>query len=931
MVLSLDSSTLLSYYQTKSGLPLSTSSGSGTTSGSTTTKYAPTPPWDPLATAPKESALVQSVMSGRPFINEGSAQLDLPGASDDYRKLFTLYQGLNSLYGLADQAQAKGVTNYQIAQYSKVFAQGLSQVTSYVNNLQLSQLRVTQGAVGASTTSAGVPNQPTTYVTKVIHSGTSSDAVDAFQGNVQFDITVKKGQSTVDVPIDLSQMGSQTRSMGNVVAFINDQLSAAGVFTRFATKRIPGEPRVIGTGISKVTLPALADDWALQINSSAVEQVSFSAPTTNTAVYVTQTAGTPPSTAALPVGSSDAQKAAAAKGDLESQLLKFQTDGTPPPQPAGEANYVDGRLYSKTLDSAIGATHAMTTAPDGSVYVLADVTDQTSDGQTIKGAQDVALQKYDPAGNLVYSRNLGAGVSATGLALSVSSTGQVAIGGSVTGSLNSGETIASSTTSDSFVSLYDANGQEVWTQRRGSSSADQVSALGFGADGTVYVAGQSTANMPGAGGALGGTDGYLEAITTTSKGQPSVKFTSQFGTSGNDAPAGLVVNGSNVVVAGVEQGHAVLRDFDVSGAAPAQTATRDLGDLQGGNIAGVALNASGQVVIAGSTRNGALSAGTVTNAASGGQDAFAATLDASLAPASGDAIAYYGGSGDDKATAMTVSGNQVWLTGTAVTDLPNLTPVGKRDGFLVNLNVATGATDYARRFAAKDGLDAPTAVAVAPGGASILDQIGLPQGAINQKQSVNLIDNTSLRPGDIFYIKTQEGGAERKVSIDAGETLDTLKLKIQRASGFQVNVTTTTVNGERSLMIQPQTAHNTIELVAGPAGHDALDSLGIKAGVVRQTTTNSSGQVVSADGNGTVYGLQLDNDLNLNSADAIKHAAAQLAGAMSTLVGAYRDLKAAATPQPKTTTNKASGPVPTYISNEIANYQAALNRLTGGG
>src|SRR5262249_30103257 len=159
----------------------------------------------------------------------------------------------------------------------------------------------------------------------------------------------------------------------------------------------------------------------------------------------------------------------------------------------------------------------------------------------------------------------------------------------------------------------------------------------------------------------------------------------------------------------------------------------------------------------------------------------------------------------------------------------------------------------------KDGLDAPTGVAVAAGGASILDQLGLPQGVINTAQSVRLIDNSSLRPGDSFFVKTSEGGAERKVTIDAADTLDTLALKIQRAAGYQVAVTTMQVQGRREISIKPQTSHSTIELVAGPAGHDALDGLGIKAGVVRQTTISSSGKVVSADGKGQVYGLTLDN------------------------------------------------------------------------
>lgn len=945
MVVSFDPNILISYYQSKvaqvaaNASPTVLSGGTGTGTASTrasgATQYAPTPPWDVSSSAPRESALVQNALAGMPFINQNTAQLDMPGASSDYQSLFALYQGLNTLYGLADQASSPAVSSYQLTQYQKAFQSGMTQVNSYVNSLNLDNIRITQGSVGTTTTTAGVPNQPTTYVTKALHTGTSTDAVDAFQGAVQFNITVQRGKATpVNVPIDLSQMGTQTRSMANVVSYINSQLSSAGVFTRVATDRIPAAPHVIKVGNSSVTLPATQDSWALQFNTSVAETVTFSAPTTNDAVYVTQTAGTPPDPTANPSASylTPAQvktATAAAAGDQSTQLVKFQTDGTTPPSDGGSYS-TDGRLFANTLQSSVASAQATATGPDGSVYVLANI-DGKTDGQAIKGTQDVALQKFDSAGNLIYSRDLGAGVSASGMALAVSSSGQVAIAGSVTGSLTAGETMASPSTSDSFVSLYDANGNEVWTQRRGATAADQANAVAFGNDGTVYVAGQTASAMPGnTGGSQGGADAYLMGIGTSTKGAPVVKFTNQYGTSGADSASSLVVNGTNIYVAGIEGGDAVVRSFDASGTgAPIQTAQQDLGNLKGGNIAGIGVNTEGQVVVGGSTFNSALSGGTVTSTGGGGEDAFAATLSTSLTPAS---IAYYGGSGNDKVTGMAVSGDNVWLTGAAGTgDLPGLPAVGKKDGFLVNLDPNSGTVSFARRFTSNDGQDVPTSVAVASGGASILDQLGLPQGVMNAAQSTRLVDNSSVVAGDSFYVKTSQGGNEIKVTIDASDTLDTLATKIQRASGFQVNVTKSTGGGSRHLNIAPFSDTSTVELVEGPAGHDALTALGLTPGVVRNTTVNSTGQVVSSDGKGTVYGLNLDNSLNLNSKAAIATAASTLQTAISKIVNAYNDMKVAAMPKSKTPpTTNPSGAVPTYLTDQISNYQAALSRLTGG-
>ncbi|HZZ34646.1 MAG TPA: hypothetical protein VFE03_02895, partial [Caulobacteraceae bacterium] len=358
-----------------------------------------------------------------------------------------------------------------------------------------------------------------------------------------------------------------------------------------------------------------------------------------------------------------------------------------------------------------------------------------------------------------------------------------------------------------------------------------------------------------------------------------------------------------------------------------QTASRNLGSLGGGTLAGIGLD-GGRVVLAGSARGAALSAGTVTATSGGGLDAFAASLSVDLSAGAGDSIAYYGGSGDDKATAMAVSGGKVWLAGEAGTDLPGLAAVGKEDGFLVSLDVAGGSVDFARRFTSNDGYAAPTAIAVAPAGASILDQLGLPQGSAMPEESDELTANSSVRAGDEFYVRTREGGLLKAVTIEAHDTLETLATKIQRASGFSVTTSILTVGGERQLQIKPLNTRATVELVAGRPGRDALGSLGLPAGVVRNTAI-VKGKTVSADGGGTVYGLKIANDLNLNSADAIKEAMSELSAAMSTIRTAYRDLRTAAMPQ--TPASQAiTGTVPAYLKAQIANYQAALDRLTAG-
>jgi hypothetical protein len=601
----------------------------------------------------------------------------------------------------------------------------------------------------------------------------------------------------------------------------------------------------------------------------------------------------------------------------------------------GQPNWVDGRVYADNLDPDVKTVRATQVAADGSIYMIADVTGQVN-GQNIQGSQDVALMKYDSAGKLIYTRTLGASDQATGLGLAVSATGQVAVTGSLTGALNgstdgainSGATGSFASSSDSFVTLDDASGNETWTERRGARLNDDASQATFGADGTLYVAGRAQGQMPAAGAPQGGYDTYVEAFKTDATGKPSVAFTQTFGTSGDDRPRGMVVDGNNLITATVESGHGVLRTFDISSGTPVQTATRDLGDLQGGDIAGLALNGSGQIVVAGTTSNGALAAGSVTRAASGGSDAFAAQLSEDLSNQPTDAIAYYGGTGNDRATSVAISNGQVFVAGVAGTDLPGQPPVGKQDGFLANLDIASGAISWSRRFTGKDGIDSPLSISAAPAGASVLDQLGLPTGALQLSDSQQLTAQSSLRAGSQFTVTA--GGVPRTVTIDAAETYDTLAQKINRASGFEATATVTHgLDGTMSLKIVPTYNNVIVEIGSGPPGLDALPTLGLPAGDINLTTF-TNGVTAPADGGPKIYGLGLASSLNLSNAAQISHTLSQMNQAMGVLRTAFQDLVKAAAPKTAQNVGKTGGTVPTYLTDQLANLQAGLARLTGG-
>jgi hypothetical protein len=452
--------------------------------------------------------------------------------------------------------------------------------------------------------------------------------------------------------------------------------------------------------------------------------------------------------------------------------------------------------------------------------------------------------------------------------------------------------------------------------------------VAFDASGNVYVTGQSqtTTGLQAAGAP---SNSFLQVFSPA--GQQIAN--TQIASGGANTSSGVAVDGNDVYVAGVQNGDAVVTEYDITNpGSPALVASRDLGSLNGGNVVGVGVQ-NGTVYVAGTAAGGSLSnAGAVTNAASGsGLNAFAATLSTGLAPSGSDAVAYYGGSGSTVASAMTVEGGQVWLTGSVTGSLPGEAAIGTHDGFVAALDVGTGAVGYAQRFTGQDGQVAPTSIAVAGNGESVLDQLGLPQGEVDAPVSDLVASTTPVKAGDSFKIAVG-AGSPITITVSATDTMASLAAKINEATGFQVKATATpAAGGTTTLQIAPASQSTKVTLSDGPSSSDALTELGLKAGVVASTAIKNGATVLKSSGT-PIYGLGLPASLDLSSAADIQTARVQLAGAIGVVEDAYQNLKTAATPAAVLALQKAqsSGSTPKYISNEIANYQTALTRLTAG-
>lgn len=994
-MITFDSSLISSYYNAKIGLgsvSAAGTSGSAVSTGSTKTNSptgmasAPSAPWSGGSGMPDEDNLVSNVLKGHRFINSRAVTSNVIGASPDYTKLFTLYQGLSALQGLAEKAQETNISANVLANVKRRFSAGMEEVREYLADTSYDHIELTQGTLTErAKNTVGVPRTNTTYVADSIHTGSASASVKAFEGDVKFTMSVKKiGTATpFTVNIDLADMGTQVRSMSNVVAFINTKLKDQGLFTKFEVNRTAAVPTTTTVNGKTVTLSKGQESYGLKLKGVSYEAVTFSASTTADSVYVLQASGDADKKTATTTKKADEETdtTTATTPKVTSQLLKFQTDenatgGTlaEPVSKVGDKYWVEGQSQQTQMPDTVANVRQSLAGPDGSIYVLADVNGEVSN-QDIKGTQDVALMKYDSAGNLVYTRTLGASDSATGYSMAVSADGKIAIAGSVTGALNvskttvttygTGDKKTTSTTtvnesvdgydesvSDSFVSVYDSSGVEQWTQRRGANAADEATAVAFGADGSVYVGGRTMSTMPGASGSTGGWDSYLMGFDATGK----AKFTTQFGTDKSDTVSGLVVDGNTVYAAGIENGNAVVKTFalgseqatrivkDANGVnqtqtytkyTATQTAARDLGGIGGGSISGMSLY-NGKLYLGGSTgSNKLMETTTDTSGYSGGYDAYALAIDANLGTIANDRIAYYGGAGAEKDAKVQFVDGKAWIAGNTTGEIDGTEAATgntkAKDAYLARLDVDTGTVEYQTRYTGKDNIVQPSAVVVSAGSSSVLDRLGLPMGTVQYKDSDAIVSGTSVRTGDQFYLVDPGSGLRKTITIDATDTLETLAKKIVRGSGYKLKVDVVKVTGKAlsQLDIQPANKSSKMEFVAGPAGRDALAGLGLEAGIV----SADAKKVMDAKASNYLesqkqMGLNFDASMNLSSEASIKEAIESLKATIKNVQKVYSYLKYG-DPQEDDAKKKGktSGVAPAYLTDQIANLQAGLQRL----
>ncbi len=258
-----------------------------------------------------------------------------------------------------------------------------------------------------------------------------------------------------------------------------------------------------------------------------------------------------------------------------------------------------------------------TTGPDESYGVAVDTsgnayitgyTQDSLDGNTFAGSDDMFLVKYDSAGTKQWTRQLGTTAGETGYAVAVDSSGNVYVTGRTGGDLDG---IINTGTMNVFLVKYNSAGIKQWARVVDSlNTYESAEGKGVAVDtsGNIYVTGDTDGGLDGNIN-VGSYDMFLVKYNASGIKQ----WSRQTGTTTSDIGTGVAVDTSgNAYVTGYTAGgldgntnvgsnDMFLMKYDSVGT---KQWTRQLGTTAGDLGRGVAVDSSGNAYVTGDTGGG---------------------------------------------------------------------------------------------------------------------------------------------------------------------------------------------------------------------------------------------------------------------------------------------------------------------------------------
>ncbi len=923
-----DTSILSLNYQAKLALQAAQVQTKNPAAASASRGPAVTAPWELLTEEDSLAKRMNEVRNIDSFIDLRSDEVDLAGNDRDSKALFALYTALDKLKTIAEYSANEKTPSGILGALDKMFQQGMSEIQDYLQEVDLDKLALLFGQKTSKfETVASVGKNVYETVGTTVQKGAIDEAIPGVAGTEVFTVSLSTSSRSDDFEIDLAQLGKPP-TIGNIAAFINEKIAAVQALDSGGNPVVDSDGEPVGAYTTRFRTEKVGKEgYALKIEGTSVEQVSFAAATTEPALYVT---GTHKGVASDAITTGTLTQFTSLNSGDPVRIYRNTVAGigeAPLVLPDDDSKETDAEEVKATL--AQTTTSATTADSQGNVYVVGST--QGDFGNQINKADtsDVYLTKYDANGTAVWSRLVGASDKASGYSVTVDGEDNVIIAGQVNNDIGSSKLFSGE---DSFVTKYASDGEEVWTHQFDTIASDAAFAITVDASNNVVIAGQISGNLNASTNYGGGRDAYV-AILGGADGQ--VTATTQFGGAGDEFvnAIGVAADG-NIVVGGIENGEAIVRKLDATNLAN-QLYSVNLGPLSGGSIQALKVDGN-SIYVAGYSGNPSLG-GSVVAAHQGSTDGYVIKLNDNGGSANVDWTSYVGTAEADIIDDLVVADGSVYVAGKTSGTLAGNVKSGSSDAFAAKLDANTGTQAWVEQIGGLSGTNGATGVAFSTGGYSVLNKLGFSSGTVETKQTRDIETQTTARAGDHFYISINDG-RQQKITIEEGDDFRDLAVKINRLSFRYIKAEQTFGTDGGTLSIKPLNGA-TIEIFAGKGDQDALKAFGVlptrvlPASELYDITDDKAG--TNPEKLGGVFGLNLLSSFNVRDKSAAAYVSKQLEAAIGTVQRAFRSLtydpvKAALLEQSKLQT----GTVSPYQQSQLSRYQDALNRvsaITGSG
>jgi hypothetical protein len=208
----------------------------------TAAQLAKLPPWDQRVTQTSKQDLLRTVMRQQTLFDANWKTLkSAKGPDADNQRLFGAYKAARNLEAIADAAAKNGVSASQRARYQDRFEKGLEELNDYLSGLNVDRADLIKGKRNNTLESRALSRPETVFGGRAIWLGLRNESVTTLEGAQSFTLRMGKNGNWQNVDIDLSGMGSQTRSVDNVAAFVNSKLAEQGYQSRLRVQSVVDE------------------------------------------------------------------------------------------------------------------------------------------------------------------------------------------------------------------------------------------------------------------------------------------------------------------------------------------------------------------------------------------------------------------------------------------------------------------------------------------------------------------------------------------------------------------------------------------------------------------------------------------------------------------------------------------------------------------